>query len=199
MTGQPTPTRATTLIAHAHTYRIRSGVSHERWAEDVARAYCQLVPEGHRSVPAPDLDGLDSAREYMRQLRAWDQQLRRYADDRNRLPADLEEAWVQALGEPYRTQCLHELAERHGLYAALKGSEGAVGDHECWARTTRRWSELTRLMGRILTQGEIGGDQESVEALIQEADAMRGDLTSLIERGRSALEQDQQRPLRSVS
>ena len=184
------PTRTAVLILHAEMYRARHGLSHEHWCEALDAAYCDLVPEQHRAVKAPDLRNITDAKTYLARLRSWDQQVRRWVDGDVRMPVDVEEAWVEALPEPYRTDCKRELARRMGMWGAIKAADGAAGDHECWARNLQEFGAITTAMGRILADGCIGPQDEAhLREMIPHADAMRSHLTSLMERSRSVLDQ----------
>ena len=183
------PTRSAVLCLHAAAYRQRMGVSHEEWCEALDTAYCHLVPADQRSVKAPCLKAITTAKEYVARLRSWDQQVRRWEEGDVRMPVDVEEAWVEALPEPYRSECRRELAQRMGLWGAVRSEAGPAGDYECWSRALHSFSEVTRAMGCILADGEIGPqDAANLEELIAKADAMRSDLTSLIERSRTAID-----------
>lgn len=184
------PTRTAVLVLHAEMYRRRHGISHECWCERLDRAYCEMVPADHRAVNAPDLQSETEASPYAKKLRSWDQQVRRMADGEVRMPVDLEEAWCEALEEPYRTDCKRELARRMGMWGAIKAADGAAGDHECWARNLQEFGAITTAMGRILADGCIGPQDEAhLREMIPHADAMRSHLTSLMERSRSVLDQ----------
>lgn len=189
------PTRTAVLILHAEMYRARHGLSHEHWCEALDAAYCDLVPEQHRACKAPDLRSITDAKTYLRSLRSWDQQVRRWVDGDVRMPVDVEEAWVEALADPYRTACKRELARRMGLWGAIKAEDGPAGDHECWARSLTSFGEITQSMGRILADGCIGPQDEAhLRDLLPQADAMRSHLTSLMERARTVLDTCPQQP-----
>jgi len=182
------PTRSAVLLVHAESYRRRTGVSHEQWCELVDREYCRLVPAAQRSLSAPDLAQVTSADAYVRARRSWDQLIRRLAAGEVRFPADLEEPWVEALGEPWRTQCKRELARRHGLWGAVRHEAGAAGDHQAWGRALHQFGQLTQDVGDVLADGAIdAGDLEQLPDLISTVRAMQADLASLERRALSVL------------
>lgn len=107
-------------------------------------------------------------------MRANAQLLRRWFDeDTNaRLPADLEEAVVLALDEPYRARCLEDLAARYGLLAvpaALEAGAAEFCDHRRLAGFMREAGEAAAAVARMLDDGRIGPeDQPLVEATVNQ-------------------------------
>lgn len=180
LTPQQPPTRQAVLILHADEYRHRAGVSHEHWAELVDAAYCARVPEAHRSVPAPDLGDVSDANHWTKLLRAWDQALRRYESGEQRFPLELEEAWVFALAEPYRSACIREISQRIGCYGARIREPDSVGDHASWGGAMSAWADVTVAMGQVLADGRIDrDDQEHLPELMKHIEHVQADLESL--------------------
>lgn len=180
MTSQPAPTRQAVLISYAEQYRLRTGLSHERWAERVDREYCQRVPMRLRNVPAPDLESVEGADEWAKLRRAWDQTLRRYVDGGLKFPVELEEAWVGALEDPWRSDCIRELAERYGLYGAFRRPATAEGDSTSWGTVLRDFARVTEDMAQILADGRIDErDGPELHRLRDDIRRMQGDLESL--------------------
>ncbi|MBK1725699.1 hypothetical protein CKO13_01415 [Halorhodospira neutriphila] len=170
-------------MAHAEQQRLRTGQSHEEWAEAVDAAYCRLVPRGHRSLPAPDLQHVEGADEWRKLLRAWDQQIRRYVAGERHWPAELEEAWVEALDEPYRSECRRELAQRLGCYGAIRRPGGQEGDGESWAAILDDFSSITQDMATIMADSRMDSGDD-LEGLIRDIDRMEADLVAMRERAR---------------
>lgn len=114
--------------------------------------------------------------------------LERYMDgDVNaRLPADLEEAWVFALMEPYRSTCLHDLAARYGMLDARLPEGTPVGDVQNLGRLTRELGATLDAMAPILEDGRIGPEDRAlvpdallhVDAILAQATAMRARLVA---------------------
>ncbi|WP_338404530.1 hypothetical protein [Xylella fastidiosa] len=83
-----------------------------------AQSFAMVLAEGYLSLTAPDVRGValrigDDVAEDMRNNA---QVLRRYMDGTVKtLPADLVDAWVLALPEPYRGECERDLARRRGV------------------------------------------------------------------------------------
>lgn len=186
------PTRSAVLFVHAESYRRRAGVDHEKWVEYLDWAYCTMVPEAHRSLNAPDLAAhQNDAEKWVSLRRKWDETIRRITRGDVRFPVDLEEAWVAALGEPWRTQCKRELAWRHGLWGAVRHEQGSAGDHKAWASALHQFGELTQSVGDVLADGAIDSeDLEQLPDLINTARAMQADLASLEQRALTVLRQN---------
>lgn len=85
-----------------------------------------LVLVGHYLDRTPEHERIDALRHLPRDVdvrvyeadrEALRKQVSRMRDGALRIPADLEEPWVLALPEPWRTEALDALAARHGLLA----------------------------------------------------------------------------------
>lgn len=88
-------------------------------------------------------------------MRANTQLVRRMLDGTVRLPADLEEAMVLALPEPYREDCIADLAARLDRLAVRAPSpEGAASLNTLggWVRET---GEALTKLGEMLHDGQI--------------------------------------------
>ena len=185
------PTRQAVLLLHAKEFRSRRGVSLENWAERVDREYCRRVPEQHRTISAPDLSGITNADVYRKRLRAWDQVIRRFDEGEVRFPSELEEAWIFALEDPYRSACIRELSHRVGCYGAQIRPDGAVGDHSAWGDALESFGSVTVLMGQILADGVIDDrDIEQIADLVPTIDRMQAALETVRRRSQKALAGD---------
>lgn len=117
------------------------------------------------------------------------QVLGRYMDGTVKvLPADLEDAWVAALPEPFRSDCERELAARRGRYsekhieATERGAAVGFGDLAC------QFGELVGALGPALADGLINeADLPHARRILTEADdliaavlAVRRQVTSLL-------------------
>lgn len=185
---QSAPTLNAVLIAHAEQMRLRTGISHEEWAERVDAKYHELVPERHRSLPAPGLHDVHDAAAYRKLLRAWDQNIRRYVDGSLKFPMELEEAWIEALDEPWRTDCKRERSRRMGMVGAAIPEPGPAGDHRTWGNALQEFGRMTQTMGEVLSDGVIdGSDAKDLPTLLNQIHAMQANLTSLEEKVNEAL------------
>lgn len=185
------PTLVAVLMAYAEENQLRTGMSKEEWAERVDAAYCRMVAEEHRNLPAPDLASVTDDGDAWRKLRrAWDQQIRRYASGNQNFPLELAEAWIEALDEPYRTDCKRERAWRSGLYGAVRHDPTPEGDHDAWADVLAGVSELTRIVCDVLSDGSINeNDRQKLPRLIKLTQGLEASTASLRMQAQRVLEE----------
>ncbi|WP_273081278.1 hypothetical protein [Stenotrophomonas nitritireducens] len=109
------PPRSQVIYAYTHRLLNETATNANSFAMQVAENYFALVAPHMRdkkAVPFRLGEGDDLADA----LKANGQALRRYMDGTVKtLPADLEDAWVLSLPEPYRSDCERDLAARRGL------------------------------------------------------------------------------------
>lgn len=94
------------------------------------------------------------------------------------LPADLEEHVVNALPEPYRSDCIRELSARYGLLAVQTPEAGAAGKYRgigCVMRETGEFIHVCAAdpqspaeIDRAIKEGE-----EAVAAMLSYIEALR--------------------------
>jgi hypothetical protein len=106
------------------------------------------------------------------------QRLMRYRkqDINTRMPVEIEEAWVMAgLIEPYRTNCMCELAKRYGsLYVPLPSANG-VTDLQSVGRFTQEMGRALETVGPVISDGRIDeSDAPHLTAAIDEMDKLLG-------------------------
>lgn len=98
-------------VVYAYTRRVldETGTNAQSFAMSVADSYLALTAPDVRTVPFKLSD--DPATD----MRNNAQILRRYMDGTVKvLPADLLDAWVLSLPEPYRSECERDMARRRG-------------------------------------------------------------------------------------
>jgi tRNA(Met) C34 N-acetyltransferase TmcA len=104
------------VICRATTECIRnSGHTDTSFAQAVAESYMQRVAPAERVVQfhvGTDLASIDVAHKRNAKI------VERFRDGTVKLPADLEEAWVAAMPQPWRDDCERELARRYGFLGA---------------------------------------------------------------------------------
>lgn len=130
------PTRSQTIFRHT-----RDNMKTETWlsiSQRITETYLARVSPDDREIAFHTEGKADKCHTLN------SQKLHRYmAEDVNvRMPVDLEESWVLALAEPYRSACLSDLAARYGLLAA-RIPEG-VGHAEI--------ADLLREVGEAVTE-----------------------------------------------
>lgn len=125
-----------------------------------ATAFAMRIAEIYVDTTAPDVRQvklrLGEGAELIRAMENNGQIIRRYMDGTVKtLPADVEDAWVQAMLDPYRGDCERDLARRRGRYSfaipeTLSGEDcGAIGEVLAQA------GELVTEWGKALTDGEL--------------------------------------------
>lgn len=109
------PTRQHCLADHAQRYRNEAGVSVEKLALRIAERYAAMVPPAHR-IGGIAYEGDDTDTEaYVGWRVRMTKRLERWLSGEVPLQADLEDAWLAALPEPYRRRCIHDLCARQGM------------------------------------------------------------------------------------
>lgn len=105
------PPRQSVIYGYTRRMLDQTGMNANSFALAVAERYHALVAPDVRQVKLR----LGEGDALCRAMRDNGQVLRRYMDGTVKvLPADLEDAWVQALPEPYRADCERDLARRRG-------------------------------------------------------------------------------------
>lgn len=74
------------------------------------------------------------------------------------LPANLEDAWVLSLPEPYRSDCERDLARRRGLLPVRMPVPTTDEDVATLARLSIEFGHLMSALAPMMTDGVIGAD-----------------------------------------
>lgn len=127
------------------------------FADRVAEHYLATVPTEHQRVPfrpvVGDINQASAAQKANRQT------VDRYIKgDVKAFPADLEEAWVHALAQPYQDEALRMLASRHGLLAAKARSPREA--LESLSDATHAFSDFLGRMAPIVADGVIDAQDQ---------------------------------------
>jgi hypothetical protein len=84
------------------------------------------------------------------------QTFRRYMDGTVKvLPADLEDAWVLSLPEPYRSECERDLARRRGRYSFELPGDVAGEDFATIGEVMQQAGELFSEWGKSVADGHL--------------------------------------------
>lgn len=182
-------TRSEVILGYVRTMTRQTPASFETYSEDLLQIWLARTPADARS------DDLNTGVDLFARVKANGQKLRRWAnpDIPARPPIDIEEALVLALPQPYRGQCLTELASRFGgLFIDLP--EGAV--------TLGLAGELLASVGEtctklapVLADNRIdeNDSEESLLELRAAASSMQAKLAGLLLQVDAALEQKRAR------
>lgn len=108
------PPRQSVLYAHTRRMLDATACNYTSFAMKVAERYLAMTAPDVRQVKLRTGEGTD----LIRAMENNAQILRRYMDGTVKtLPADLEDAWVLCLPDPFRSDCERELAKRRGMLA----------------------------------------------------------------------------------
>lgn len=105
-------TRPQVLVRHINMMMQHSATTFRAYATAVRDVYEHRTPAAQRSI------AFHATRDPYADERLNAQIVKRAIDDAGKLPCALEEALVLALPEPFRSECLRDLAARYGTLAA---------------------------------------------------------------------------------
>jgi hypothetical protein len=152
------PPRQSVIYAYTRRVLDETAMNANSFAMVVAERYCASTAPDVRHVPLKLGEG-DALFEAMR---ANGQTLRRYMDGTVKvLPADLEDAWVLSLPEPYRSDCERDLARRRGRYSFELPSAGSSEDFASIGRVMEQAGELVTEWGKSVADGKLDADELS--------------------------------------
>jgi hypothetical protein len=160
------PPRQAVIYAHTRRAFDSRALARKQFAESVCRIYCaSLAPDLRRVHFKAGLTDADVERA----LKHNDQIMTRYMDGTVKvLPADLEDAWVQALPEPFRRDCERELAARRGHLPVRipSAEEDTTAD---FSTLVCDFGELLSASAPVMRDGQINAtDRKHLTALLAE-------------------------------
>lgn len=167
-------TRSQVVWKYAYDSVIHSGTSWPTFAAIVRDNYEAGVPESARRIE------FSRHSDSYQRMRLDAQTLRRFESEaRIGLPADLEEAIVKALPEPWYTRCLRELAARYGLLAAPIPANS--GSHVAnLAALAREFSDVVRELSPALVDGKLdNADRCYAKQILAEVSDLEAQLAAL--------------------
>jgi hypothetical protein len=170
-------TRDQAVAHHVNMALRHTTLTREAFADDVVALYHQRTPL--------DLRGI-AFREFARGgdpytvQRANAQLLFRMLDGVVRLPAEVEEAVVLALPEPYRGACLHDLAARYGLMAAALPTEAPGAQAAQLGDLANDFGEAVQALAATLGDGHMTpADAGNARIAVRELDDLIARASSL--------------------
>lgn len=164
------PKRQTVIYAFTEQMLRDTGSNRRSFAMSVADLYLKLVAEDDREVPFRITRGGDGDADKKHN----GQILGRYLDGVVKtLPANLEDAWVMSLPEPYRANCERELCRRRGVLPirldAIEESRDTVG----LGQLMSDFGELVAAISPAVADGVIDEkDRPHSRRIINETDDM---------------------------
>lgn len=177
-------TRQGVIFRHTSRMLHETRCSWEAFSQELVEHYHATVPSEAREIQFKT-DG-----DIFQCARANAQKVSRFADNRvqARLPVELEEAWVAALTEPYRSECLHDLARRFGLLAVPMPAAGvcAVTAIHAMGSVTREFGQACEALAPIIADGTFGPDDaQHVERAARELEDLIAAATALLSQVRA--------------
>lgn len=175
------PPRQTVIYGYTRRMLDETAVDATSFAMRVAELYIDTTAPDVRHVKLR----LGEGAELIKAMENNGQVLRRYMDGTVKtLPDDLEDAWVLALPEPYRSDCERDLARRRGRFS-FELADGASGE-ECTALAgvLTQTGELCAEWGKALSDGSLS--EAEVQRICNEADDV---IAAVVKLRRFALEQ----------
>lgn len=178
------PPRQWVIVATTRRMLDETAMNAASFAMSVAELYLSRTAPDARTVPFKLGDDLIAA------MRANAQTLRRYMEGTVKsLPCDLEDAWVLALPEPYRSDCEAELSRRRGRLSVSLPAPTADDDAHAIAELLRSSGVLCASFGACLADGKI--DQNEQRVMLNQSDAV---LAAVLQLRVFLLEQTEKRP-----
>lgn len=121
-----------------------------------AQSFAMAVAEIYIRTTAPDVRQVKFRIGSEDDARHNAQLLRRYMDGTVKtLPADLEDAWVMALPEPYRGECEQALARRRGRLSIELPACDAGEDAAALSEVMLHTGEMCASWGKAMADGRI--------------------------------------------
>lgn len=180
------PLRQAVIYAHTRRMLDSSALCVRKFALRVAEQYMALVAPDLRQAKfrrGVTLDDLCKAEKHNAQI------LGRYMDGTLKvLPADLEDAWVLALPEPYRGECERDLAARRGR-VSFELPDNALGvDAAAMGKLFKQFGELCETLGPALADGVLDADDRpQLPRIVKEANDVIAATLSLKHQAMAAL------------
>ena len=161
--------RSTVIFDYTRRMLDQTAMCTRKFAMRVAEQYVHLVSPEHRQVPfrlgVSDLELFKAERHNA-------QQLGRYMDGTIKaLPADLEDAWVLSLPEPYRSDCERDLAMRRGRVAEKRMDDTRFAQAVGLGELSREFGDLLQALAPALADGSLTeADLPHAKRILNESD-----------------------------
>lgn len=178
MSNAPHPlSRTTDLIRITREYFEDTGNSKLGFSKMLWTNYLEMVQESQRRLdihlwggPFNEFSERIIDKQYTRFLR--------YMDGGINLPVDVEESWVEALEEPYRTRAVQQLCSRYNVIAV---DQKQIPDTKRASLCLSEFSRFLEPVGKMLEDGRIDqNDLPHLESLEKAGAALLSQVHSLI-------------------
>ncbi len=151
------PPRQSVIFGYTRRMLDETAINANTFAMVVAEKYLQTVAPDVRSVPLQ----LGEGDALFASLKNNGQIVRRFMDGTVKvLPADLEDAWVMALPEPYRGDCERTLARRRGRYSIALPDNLAEADGAGISAVLLSTGTVVAGWGESLADGHVSVAEE---------------------------------------
>ncbi|HVT36314.1 MAG TPA: hypothetical protein VHE37_12045 [Nevskiaceae bacterium] len=142
-------TRSETVSRFFDLVMRKTRMSKETFAQLVLEQYQARVPEPARSFDfSADAD-------VFRRAKVNGQHIGRLMDGTTRMPSDLEESVVFAFPEPYRSECVRDLALRYGLLDVPVPANTQISDMQRLSRLSSEFARVLDALGPMLDDGRL--------------------------------------------
>jgi hypothetical protein len=160
------PPRQSVVYGHTRRMLDQTATNYQSFAMALADSYLSSVAPDVRGVPFRLGDDPSADMKHNAQI------LRRYLDGTVKaLPADLEDAWVMALPEPYRGECERDLSRRRGLLVVHQLQTDEAGEAVGLARLLLEFGQFVEALGPALADGRISeADAQFARRILNESD-----------------------------
>lgn len=185
------PPRQSVIYGYTRRMLDETATNANSFAMEVAERYLARVAPDQRQVKFRLGEGDD----LLSAMRNNGQILRRYMDGTLKvLPADLEEAWVLALPDPYRSECERELGRRRTFYPVRVLESAAGAEAAGMAQLATEVGQLFEALSHALADGRVDEqDLPHVGRILDETDdviaavlAIRRRFQSLLPKGQGS-------------
>lgn len=183
------PPRSQVIYGYTRLMLDASALCVRKFSMRVAEQYMALLAIDQRTVPfrwGVTIDDLCKAEKHNAQI------LTRYMDGTVKvLPADLEDAWVMALPEPYRSDCERDLARRRGVLPVRMIARTEAAEAVGLGQLSQEFGELFQALAPALADGRINAaDLPHARRILNESDdliaavlSVRREITALLPEG----------------
>jgi hypothetical protein len=166
------PPRQSVVYRHTREMLDATACNYTTFAMTVADNYLAMTAPDVRQVKLRTGEGIDL-------IKAMDnnaQVIRRYMDGTVKtLPADLEDAWVMSLPEPYRSNCERDLARRRGTLPVRMSMDTEAAQAVGIADLMSEFGQLVAALSPAMSDGRIDvADLPHARKILDESDDLIG-------------------------
>lgn len=162
------PPRQSVIYSHTRQMLDATACNYTSFAMTVADNYMAMTAPDVRQVKLRTGEGSDLTKAMDNNA----QVIRRYMDGTVKtLPADLEDAWVVSLPEPYRSNCERDLARRRGILPLRMTMDDEATQAMGIAGLMKEFGELVQALSPAMADGLINAaDLPHARKILDESD-----------------------------